>query len=103
MLVRQSATYLVSNIVPAATTLCALAAYSHFLTSYEYGLVAWTLSTSLLAFNLGISWLCTSVVRLDSAAADRTGFQTTVTIVFCGLLLLLGVALLAAWWVIPDQ
>jgi O-antigen/teichoic acid export membrane protein len=103
MLLAQSSIYFITKIVPAVITLVALAAFSHFLSPREYGLVAWTLSVVMLTFNVAYNWLCSVVVRLHPAQATESAFSATIFSVFIVLVFLSALAVFAASLSIRDE
>lgn len=103
VLVTQTSLYLFGKIVAAVVTLLALLIFSRVLTPTEYGLVAWTMSSVMIAFNASMSWLCAAVVRLQPAADNDARFRAAVFALFVLILLALSGALFTTFLFVRDE
>jgi O-antigen/teichoic acid export membrane protein len=88
MLLRQSAIYLVSRLVPAVIAFGLVALYTRLLGPQAYGAYAFVTATAMLGVSLTATWLSVSAIRLYPRTEERTALFWALLVGILGVLCL---------------
>jgi O-antigen/teichoic acid export membrane protein len=102
MLLRHSGFYLLSWIVPSASSFAALLIFTRFLAPEDYGLYATVTISVALVYTLSLNWICASALRLYGATSDRAGFLSALLWSYLSVMALLTLIGFAASGYVPG-